>query len=80
MNDSCIKMGVVVGHRLIANRGIIQGFVRSTLLFNLFLTDLPSEHRYIIWADDVPLLSETVDGFGLCLKFYRNMWKKTTWK
>ena len=64
-NDNCCIMMDGSMSQTYANR---QGFVRRTSLFNLFLTDLPCKHRYIIWADDVPLLSETVDGFGFMLK------------
>ena len=67
-----------VGPRFIANRGVKQGCVLSPLLFNIFLSDLPSEITNgnckpvsisnnfqvssLIWADDVLLLSETENG------------------
>ena len=77
-------MGLEVGSRFIANRGVKQGCVLSPLLFNIFLSDLTSEitnenckpvrlsdNYYIsslIWADDVLLLSETEDGLDCMLK------------
>ena len=80
MINCCVKMNMAVGPRFLENRGIKQGRV----LFNIFLSDLPSEitnenckpvrladNFYIsslIWADDVLLLSETEDGLDCMLK------------
>ena len=79
-----VVVGVGVGPRFIANRGVKQGCVLSPLLFNIFLSDLPFEITNgnckpvslsnnlqissLIWADDVLLLSETDDGLDFMPK------------
>ena len=70
-----VKVGNYLNENINPTRGVRQGCILSPLLFNIFLADLPvtiksSDHEsrsigdgkqlnYILWADDLILLSKT---------------------
>ena len=78
--ESKVKIGKHLSETITVNQGVRQGCILSPLLFNIFISDLPSqlekpEHHApninesktlgcILWADDLVLLSTTEDGLG----------------
>ena len=77
----------------ISNMGVKQGDTRSTILFNLYINDLPSIFSFdgndpivvdhtpincLIYADDLVIMSTSVEGLQECLNklaTYCNKWK-----
>ena len=88
---ACIFIGGEIMESFNINQGVKQGFILSTLLFNMFLSDLPDPldqgncnpvHvdgtktlNSLIWADDLLIVSETE--CGLHIKMLENLEKYT---
>ena len=81
---ACISLGEKVTPHFRIDQGVKQGCILSPLLFNIFLSDLPSHLSHgdtrpvrindseslnsLIWADDLLILSETENGLKTMLK------------
>ena len=77
-NTACVKMGTHITEFFNINQGVKQGCILSPLLFNIFMSDLPSQLEQeqckpiyltnnskcgcLIWADDLLILSESEEG------------------
>ena len=78
----CLKMNGNLSNPILAKKGVKQGCVLSSLLFNLFVNDIPSIFNKdickpikvgnillscLMYADDIVLLSESKEGIENCL-------------
>ena len=77
-DKACVKIGNNITDTFIVNQGVKQGCILSPTLFNIFLSDLqnnfetpncePVEYAsnevlgYLMWADDLLLLSKSETG------------------
>ena len=82
-NDkTCIKINEKMSQTIKTQKGVRQGCVLSALLFNIFMSDLPKKLNLensvsigenvqlncIMWADDIIILSDSVEGLNDKLK------------
>ena len=81
-DKACIKLGNSRSNLFDLSLGVRQGCILSTLLFNIFLSDLCKKLQFsevkmeidsksinsLVWADDIVLLSETDKGLKVLLK------------
>ena len=82
-NDkSCVKINGKLSPVFNSLTGVKQGCIMSPLLFNIFMSDLPSalcqddnvlldnatKINCILWADDILILSETDEGLQKSLQ------------
>ena len=82
-NDkSCVKINGKLSPEFNSLTGVKQGCIMSPLLFNIFMSDLPSalcqednvmldnttKINCILWADDILILSETEEGLQKSLQ------------
>ena len=78
----CLKMNGNLSNPILAKKGVKQGCVLSSLLFNIFVNDIPSIFEKgickpikvgnillscLMYADDIVLLSESKEGIENCL-------------
>ena len=81
-DETRIKVGDYLSDVIYPNQGVRQGCILSPLLFNIYLSDLPSmleagrtgpkingkTFNSIIWADDLVMFSESEEGLNDLLK------------
>ena len=81
-DETRIKVGDHLSDAIYPNQGVRQGCILSPLLFNIYLSDLPSRleagrtgpkindiiFNSIIWADDLIMFSESEEGLNDLLK------------
>ena len=82
-NDkTCIKINDKMSYKIQTHKGVRQGCVLSPLLFNIFMADLPNilnlensvligggvKLNTLLWADDIIIFSDSVEGLNDKLK------------